>query len=478
MGSSMEVRKSKLTETAVAALKPAAKEYEVHDTIRDGLRLCVNPGGTKSWTLFYHRDGRSRRIGLGRYPWVSLSRARERAAEAVGRIKGPERADPAREIAVQRTAPTFGELAALFLDSRHFATRAVSTQKELRRIVEVDLLPEWEQQRLSAIDRPQIQRWGDRIVSEGRTYMANRCREYMQLIWHWGLGRTELAVPPSPFYKLPKPFLGERPRDRVLSHEEIRRVFAAIEHEPRITAGWWVMLFLTAARDKSEVMRMEKVEVDRDRRVWVIPREKTKAKRSLVLPLSGWALEVLDAVGPLSGRSGFFFPSPKDDGPMSSARRAATRLQERAGVEFEVRDIRRTVATGMTEIEIDPEIVDRILNHAIPSESRVTKTYQTTLLWAKLREKREAIEKWAQHLDQVVLKGHGREAANRAITTARTYEGWNKWSSVGRAKRRQETWAERKSRLAAVGRSLVDEHRARQAAARIDEQSEGERRRA
>jgi integrase len=342
----------------------------------------------------------------------------------------------------------------------------------------VDLLPEWAQQRLSAIDRPQIQRWGDRIVSEGRTYMANRCREYMQLIWHWGLGRTELAVPPSPFYKLPKPFLGETPRDRVLSHEEIRKVFAAIEHEPRITAAWWVMLFLTAARDKSEVMRMAKAEVDRDRKVWVIPREKTKARRSLVLPLSEWAQEVLDAVGPLSGRSGFFFPSPKNDGPMSSARRAARRLQDRAGVEFEVRDIRRTVATGMTEIEIDPEIVDRILNHAIPSESRVTKTYQTTLLWAKLREKREAIEKWAQHLDHVVLKGHGREAAKRAITTARTYEGWNKWSSVGRAKRRQETWNERKARLRANGRSLVDEHRARQAAARIDERSEGELRRA
>jgi hypothetical protein len=34
---------------------------------------------------------------------------------------------------------------------------------------------------------------------------------------------------------------------------------------------------------------MEKAKVDRDRNVWIIPREKTKAKRSLVLPLSLWA---------------------------------------------------------------------------------------------------------------------------------------------------------------------------------------------
>jgi integrase len=296
----------------------------------------------------------------------------------------------------------------------------------------------------------------------------------MQLVWHWGLGRTELSVPPTPFYKLPKPFLGEAPRDRVLSHEEIKRVFAAIEREPRITAAWWVMLFLTAAGDKSEAMRMEKGEVDRDRNVWVIPREKTQAKRSLVLPLSEWALEVLDAVAPLSAGSDFFFPSPKGDRAMSSARRAAMRLQGRAGVAFEIRDIRRRVATGMTEIDIDPEIVDRILNHAIPSESRVTKTYQTSLLWAKLREKREALQKWAHHLDEVILKGEGREIAQRAIMTPRAYEGWNKWSSVGRGGRRHETWAERKARLAAHGRSLVTEHRQRQAATRA---KRGQRRR-
>jgi hypothetical protein len=51
----MNTHESRLTDAVVSALKPAAKEYEVHDTLRDGLRLRVNPGGTKSWTLFYHR---------------------------------------------------------------------------------------------------------------------------------------------------------------------------------------------------------------------------------------------------------------------------------------------------------------------------------------------------------------------------------------------------------------------------------------
>ena len=459
-------KKSRLTDASVQALKPEPTEYEVHDTLTDGLRLRVGPGGTKSWTLYYHRDGRNRRLGLGRYPGVSLTHARERAAQALGRIKGPERGDPAHDVAVQRAAPTFGELADFFVQSQHFQTRAGSTKKELRRIIEVELRPEWGSRRLSTIERHEIQQWGERILSEGRPYLANRCREYMQLVWHWGLGRTDLRVPPPPFYRLAKPFLGEVPRERVLSHEEIRAVFEAIQDEPRLTAAWWIMLFLTAARDKSEVLRMEKREIDRDRNVWIIPREKTKAKRTLVLPLSRWAVDVLDAVGPLSRESAFMFPSPKGDQPMRSTSRAAARLQERSGIDFEVRDIRRTVASGMTEIGIDPEIVDRILNHAIPSESRVTKVYQPNLMWAKLQEKRDAVQRWAEHLDHTILKGDGRGLAQKAISTLRAYEGWRAWSGVGRPRKRQETWAQRKVRLAGAGRDLAAEHRRRQSAQR------------
>jgi integrase len=467
------VKKSRLTDASVQALKPAAgEEYEVHDLLMDGLRLRVGRGGTKSWTLFYHRDGRNRRLGLGRYPKVTLSQARSSAAQALGRIKGPERGDPAHDAAVQRAAPTFGELADMFLESQHFRTRAESTKKELRRIIEVELRPEWENRKLSTIERREIRQWGERVLAEERPYMANRCREYMQLVWHWGLGRADLVVPPSPFFRLPKPFLDEEPRERVLSHAEIRKVFDAIKSEPRLTAAWWVLLFLTAARDKSEALRMEKREIDRDRKVWIVPKEKTKAKRTLVLPLSEWALEVVDAVAPLSRDSSYYFPSPKGSSkrtapamerPMSTTNRAAARVQENSGVEFEIRDIRRTVAAGMTEIGIDPEIVDRVLNHAIPSESRVTKVYQPNLMWAKLQEKREALDKWAHHLDQVILKGQGRAIAAAAIRTQRPYEGWKVWSGVGRAPKHQETWAERRARLNAHGRDLVAEHRKRQA---------------
>jgi integrase len=115
------------------------------------------------------------------------------------------------------------------------------------------------------------------------------------------------------------------------------------------------MCFLTAAHDKSEVLSMEKRELFLEKRCWMIPRERAKPRRTLVVPLTDWAQEVLELLPPLSGDSPFVFPSPRGQGakPMTSMRRAATRMQKESGVDFQIRDIRRTVAAGMAELGID-----------------------------------------------------------------------------------------------------------------------------
>jgi len=71
------------------------------------------------------------------------------------------------------------------------------------------------------------------------------------------------------------------------------------------------------------------------------------------------------------------------------------------GIKFQIHDIRRTVASVMGELGIEPHVIDRIQPHRIRSESRVTATYQTHLAWSYLREKRAALEVWSRHLDKV-----------------------------------------------------------------------------
>ncbi|MFQ9868327.1 MAG: Arm DNA-binding domain-containing protein [Bilophila wadsworthia] len=65
-----------LTDTAIRAAKPAKKQQKLFDA--KGLYLLITPGGTKSWRLKYHFQGKEKLISLGTYPATSLKEARKK----------------------------------------------------------------------------------------------------------------------------------------------------------------------------------------------------------------------------------------------------------------------------------------------------------------------------------------------------------------------------------------------------------------
>ena len=63
-----------LTDTAIRALKPGAKEFKKSDT--GGLHLLIKPSGAKLWRLAYRFDKKQKTLVGGRYPFVGLADAR------------------------------------------------------------------------------------------------------------------------------------------------------------------------------------------------------------------------------------------------------------------------------------------------------------------------------------------------------------------------------------------------------------------
>ncbi|HFP9391521.1 TPA: tyrosine-type recombinase/integrase [Raoultella ornithinolytica] len=64
-----------LNDTKIRSIKPSEKSFKVSDS--HGLYLLVNPGGSRLWYLKYRINGKESRLGLGAYPDVSLSDARQ-----------------------------------------------------------------------------------------------------------------------------------------------------------------------------------------------------------------------------------------------------------------------------------------------------------------------------------------------------------------------------------------------------------------
>lgn len=97
-----------LTDADVKRAKPEDREYALRDDACPGLQLRVKPSGVKSWTLRYRAPTGQRRVTLGRYPVIGLSKARSEARRLIGEVATG--GDPSAEKAEKRSALTVADI--------------------------------------------------------------------------------------------------------------------------------------------------------------------------------------------------------------------------------------------------------------------------------------------------------------------------------------------------------------------------------
>jgi len=67
-------------------------------------------------------------------------------------------------------------------------------------------------------------------------------------------------------------------------------------------------------------------------------------------------------------------------------------------VEFRIHDIRRTVGSELAALGVSTDTISAILNHTV-GRSKTTRTY---VRYARIEEKRAALDKWARHVEPIV----------------------------------------------------------------------------
>jgi hypothetical protein len=100
-----------LNDITIRSLKaPSSGRVDYFDDLTPGLSLRVTAKNAHTWTVFYrNKNGRQKRLTLGRYPAVKLVDARELAREAQRKVA--HGGDPVVEKRAARDVLTFGALA-------------------------------------------------------------------------------------------------------------------------------------------------------------------------------------------------------------------------------------------------------------------------------------------------------------------------------------------------------------------------------
>jgi integrase len=414
--------KIKLTQRTLESIKlPAVGRVEYSDELLPNFFLRVSASGRKAFTYMYRFRGVQRRADIGTFPPLTLGEARDMAREVWAEIQrgnDPNEVLPWLKNRQDKQPPAatgpgaFERLCRQYLEERRRFLRT-STYALYSRLVGRHVAPAFGGMEPSAIGRTDVKEWIERL--KVTPTQANRAVAVMKLVCAWAVDEGLMPVSPCAGIKRAAP---EVARSRYLSHDEIRAVFEALRSERPLIAAYYELLFFTGVR-RSKPLEAEWKDVDLQKGVWHLPITKRArgtpegTGRPFVVPLTKQALAALRVLHAFSGHSRFVFPggSPRrrqldEDHRMHNPQKSVERIGERSGVDFQIRDIRRTVATRMAEdLGITPFIIAKVMDHKLPGEAEMGDVYNR---YDYLPEKRKALAQWCEHLVRVARGAPGR----------------------------------------------------------------------
>lgn len=391
--------RKKLTPKLIDSLPAATtKRYEVRDDIVTGLMVRVSYTGAKVWCLATTVKDRARRIKLGTYPVLSLVDARDKARDILRQTQlGSFEDEPEARLTLGEIIPQFIEL---YAKPRNRSWKP--TERVLAKFSALHGKP------IDEIKRGDVVKVLDDMMSAGMGTGTNRALAAIKKLFSWCVDRGTLETNPVAALKAPAK---EVSRDRVLTNAEIVTCWQAAEGEGFPFEPFAKLVILTGQR-RGEVAGMQWSELDLPNATWTIPAKRAKNATQHTVPLTPLAVSILSAL-PRFMDSDFVFTTTGTT-PISGFGRLKARLEKASGADdWRLHDIRRTVATNMAMMGVQPHVIEAVLNHKSGIVSGVAAVYNRH---AYTVEKREALEKWEQKLTPLLKEKQCLAARKRGST--------------------------------------------------------------
>jgi integrase len=364
------------------------------------LRRCAGGEVKRSWVTQYRSGPNTRRMSLGPANLLTAAQARDRAAKILAEVKlggDPQRAKSDRR---DKDAITLGKLIDDYLAQKEIDVRP-NTFRASVLYLRGSYFKKLHSMAIDQVTKRDVAAQLVRIAREHSKVTASLARAHFSAFYVWAMQQG--LVEHNPVVGTPKPAAAPE-RDHVLSDAELVAIWHACDDPELGEFGRIVKLLILTGARRQEIGGIAWSEIDRDKGIWTLPKERAKNGRQHTLPLMPAMLEILDAIPQRAGRDQLF--GDRADSGFTVWNRYKAMLDKKAGVHdwdstrqgWLVHDTRRSVATKMNDIGIAPHIVEEILAHR-SHKSGVAGVYNRSNY---TREVRLALALWEQHLSTLV----------------------------------------------------------------------------
>lgn len=293
----------------------------------------------------------------------------------------------------------FDEFAGIYM--RRWSKVRKATWDDDRNALRKYLLPAFGFTPLSEIGRTSVWQLLDTVAAR-HPGAANRLKSLLSCMFRlacdWGYLPDNY---PNPTLRIPSYPEGER--DRFLSDEEHARLEAALDEEQCLYVRSFFRLLLRTTLRKGELLRLHWADIDLKAGEVRLYKTKNKSRRTLYLPLSSSAAQILQEL-PRCENNPHVFPGYDHRARQWSADKgratfdhAWRKIRNKAGLhDVWIHDLRRTAASYMAQSGESLYLIGRTLNHSSPG---------TTMRYARFQKGniKEALDRLAKRLDKPFL---------------------------------------------------------------------------
>jgi integrase len=368
-----------------------------------GFRLRQGAGGKllRSWVVQYRHHSATRRMTVGNADILSAEQARAAAKKVLAQVELG--ADPQGERSERRDrdALTFRSQVQEYLQTKRDEVRPAT-----RRVVTLYLTgPYFKPLHGVPVDQINRRDVAAQLGIIGRkhgkiTEAAARSALHAFFLWCVQMGLSEHN--PVVGTRRPNP---PPARSRVLTDPELARIWQASAEVGDF--GKIVRLLILIPCRRGEIGGLRASEFAPDLSTWTLPEARAKNGHEHTLPLLETARSIIESIPKRAGRDQLFGEYSADG--FNDWHAAKRLLDEKSDVTgWRIHDIRRTVATKMADIGIQPHIIEQILNHQSGHKAGPAGIYNRS---SYEREVRAALAQWEDHI-RILTEGGERKVIN------------------------------------------------------------------
>jgi len=388
-----------LSDTALKKAKAEDKDIILSDG--NGLQVKVRKSGSKLWNFNYYHPITKKRInmGLGKYPDISIVNARKLAQEARELVAlGTDPKEHRDETLAFKRAQE--ELTLNKVALEWFEVKKQSLTKDygedIWRSLNKHILSVIGKYPIGKINAPQVIKILKPIEAKGTLETVKRLCLYLRKIMIHAVNSGYINANPlagiSEVFKKP-----QKQNMPSLKPEELPELMqtlaiASIKRVTRFLIEW--QLHTLTRPGEAAGTRWD--EIDFGNKLWTIPPERMKKRREHVIPLSKQALELLEAIKPISGHREFVFPS--DRNPRNHINNETANMAlKRMGFAGRLvsHGLRSLGSTTLNEHEFNPDVIEAALAHV--DKNQVRSAYNRA---EYIEKRRELMNWWSDHISK------------------------------------------------------------------------------